>query len=690
MNLFKEWLERLFANNAKRNVIICGDYNIDLLKVKKHKLTAEFIDTMFSMNMYPLITKPTRITAYSATLIDNIFTNILDNSTISGLLLNDTSDHLPVFMVYETNCHKNKNRDSFSYKRVITEKSKVALRNDLASQTWQNVCNEQDVNTAYNSFVETFIMLYNNNCPIIKYKKNDGAKTPWMTKGLLNACRKKNNLYKHFLKYRTNEAEFKYKKYKNKLTSILRENKKEYYTKLLNSKRNDIKGMWNVLNRVIGRASNSSCYPEYFVDSDKIISDKEEIAKGFNTFFSNIGPELAKKIPRDIEPMEKLVDVNSKSFFLTPVCEEEVWGVINKCNNKTSCDVDDIDMKTIRCVAREIVKPFTHICNLSFQCGQFPSRMKMAKIIPLYKSGDKHCYNNYRPVSLLPQFSKILEKLFDKRIRKFIEKYNLLSDSQYGFRQNRSTSHALIDLIEEISNCIENKKFVVGIFIDLQKAFDTIDHNILLDKLENYGIRGITKQWLRSYLTGRMQCVQIGRSRSEFSPIKCGVPQGSILGPTLFIMYINDIVKSSKIMKFVLFADDTNIIISGQNREQLLKQITNEMNKLKRWFNVNKLSLNLNKTKFMLFGKRKTDVAVQIRVDDITIERVQQNVFLGVVIDDKLSWKPHINYLRKKVAKCVGVMQRASHALNQNALLILYNSFVMSYLTYCIEIWGNS
>lgn len=237
------------------------------------------------------------------------------------------------------------------------------------------------------------------------------------------------------------------------------------------------------------------------MDSNKTINDKEEIAKGFNNFFSNIGPELAKKIPIDIELVEKLVDVNSNSLFLTPVSEEEVWSVKKTCHNKISCDVDDIDMKTIRCVAREIVKPFTHICNLSFQCGQFPSRMKMAKIIPLYISGDKHCYNNYRPVSLLPQFSKILEKLFDKRIRNFNEKYNLLSDSQYGFRQNRSTALALIDLIEEISNCIENKTFVVGISIDLQKAFDTIDHNILLDKLENCGIRGITKPWLQSYLT---------------------------------------------------------------------------------------------------------------------------------------------------------------------------------------------
>lgn len=207
--------------------------------------------------------------------------------------------------------------------------------------------------------------------------------------------------------------------------------------------------------------------------------------------------------------------------------------------------------------------------------------------------------------------------------------------------------------------------------------------------METYGIRGIAKQWLQSYLAERPQFVQIEHYRSEQRILKCGVPQGSILGPTLFIMYINDIVKISQLMKFVLFADDTNIICSGNNLEQLLEQITEEMNKLKNWFNENKLSLNLKKTKFMLFGNRKNYNSAQLSIDSMIIERVHQNVFLGVVIDEKISWKPHISYLRTKIAKCVGVMRRASQALDHNALVTLYHSFVMSYLNYCVEVWGN-
>lgn len=275
---------------------------------------------------------------------------------------------------------------------------------------------ECDVNTAYNYFLETFVRLYNKNCPIKRYRNKEDSNAPWITRGLRNACKKKNNLYRKFLKYRTKEAELKYKTYKNKLTTIMRESKKLYFTKQLNSKRSNIKGMWKVLNTAIGRGVKSSGYPEYFVENNKMTRNKEEIVDGFNKFFANVGPELAKKIPANNIIVENLIDSNLNSMFLTPVKEEEVLNTIHKCQNKTSRDIDDIDMKTLRRVAREIIKPFTYICNLSFQSGQFPVRMKIAKIIPMYKAGDKHCFTNYRPVSLLPQFSKILEKLDRKSV----------------------------------------------------------------------------------------------------------------------------------------------------------------------------------------------------------------------------------------------------------------------------------
>ena len=226
-------------------------------------------------------------------------------------------------------------------------------------------------------------------------------------------------------------------------------------------------------------------------------------------------------------------------------------------------------MKVVKKVIEGISEPLTYICNLSFQTGKFPNNMKIAKVVPLYKTGDRHHFTNYRPVSLLPQFSKILEKLFNNRLDKFINKHKLLSDSQYGFRANSSTSLALTESIEEITNAIDHKLHSVGIFIDLKKAFDTINHNILINKLERYGIRGLVLHWVRSYLSNRKLFVKLGEHSSSCLDIAFGVPQGSVLGPKRFILYMNE--------SLVLFADYTSIFCSGGVLYELLGRITTEM-----------------------------------------------------------------------------------------------------------------
>ena len=220
----------------------------------------------------------------------------------------------------------------------------------------------------------------------------------------------------------------------------------------------------------------------------------DDVVNSFNNFFVNVGPNLARKIPDPLLPEDwndNLIVRNPSSMFLTAVEEKEIIDMVNKCKYKTSTDSNEIDMKVVKKVIEGISEPLTYICNLSFQTGKFPNNMKIAKVVPLYKTGDRHQFTNYRPVSLLPQFSKILEKLFNNRLDKFINKHELLSDSQYGFRANSSTALALTESIEEITNAIDHKLHSVGIFIYLKKAFDTINHNILINKLERYGIRGL-------------------------------------------------------------------------------------------------------------------------------------------------------------------------------------------------------
>lgn len=327
----------------------------------------------------------------------------------------------------------------------------------------------------------------------------------------------------------------------------------------------------------------------------------------FNEFYINVGPKLASEIDLngvDIQFDTYLKDLDVKtSMFLSPSNEDEISKIINDFKSKSSQDVNGISMALVKKVKDFITKPLNIICNLSLSKGVFPDKMKIAKVLPLYKAGDEHEVSNYRPVSILTQFSKVLEKLFEKRLRKYIDNNKLLFDGQYGFRVNRSTGLALTEVVNTILNAIDNKKHCIGVFIDLKKAFDTVDHTLLIKKFKYYGVRGITSKFLESYLSGRKQYVNYGEYNSIEQVIKCGVPQGSILGPLLFILYINDMCKISDLLRFIIFADDTNIFCIDKDSNVLIERLNKELVKLTEWFKVNKLSLNVKKIK--LYGIRK-------------------------------------------------------------------------------------
>ncbi len=496
-NKFEQLLVGLNENKVS---IICGDFNINLLNVSNHTSSSDFLDLMYSRGLYPTITKPSRITSSCATLIDNIFVNILEKTIKSGLLINDITDHLPIFVTYF--CEVNINKEKYSKViRLRTEERLNRFRNDLMKEHWDHVYSTNNVNKAYELFFKRYLWLYNNNCPIkILNDKARNNNKPWLTKGILKSCKKKNKLYRDFVKYRTVNAENKYKAYKNKLTTIMRCAKKDYYTNLLMENKSNIKNMWKVLREVIGSKMNSS-QPVYLMNEQNVEISGEKMADEFNSFFVNVGPNLAKTIPLHNENKSWTGESRvMQSIFLDEVSESEIIATASKLKSKNSCDSDGLDMYIVKETIRCIIRPLKYIINLSFNTGSFPDKMKVAKIIPCFKTGDRHSLTNYRPISLLSQFSKILEKLFVKKLDNFLEKHSLINDNQFGFRSTRSTAMALMKITEDITTELENKNHTVGVFIDLKKAFDTLDHGILISKLQTYGIRGVVLNWIISYL----------------------------------------------------------------------------------------------------------------------------------------------------------------------------------------------
>ena len=669
---------------------IMGDFNINLLNTDSHIYTAEFMEIMYSYAFVPLILKPTRLTCSSATLIDNIFTTFqAEHNSIQGICCTDISDHFPVFHINLSTQLKRPTKTVLS--RQFNNKNMDKFMRALSNENWSDVDDCNDAQMSFTKFHSRYKELHDQYFPVT-YQSEYKCRHKWITQGLRKSIKIKNKLYFWSLKYPTINNQMKYKWYKQKLRSLMKKCEQEYYDHAFNSSKNNMQKCWRLIKRALNKNKVTGKISDTFSVDGRPTNDKTIIANRFNNFFVNIGKSLAQNIPKTRDDITHFMKAPCPdSVFIREATENEVISIVNNLKN-ASPGWDEINGTIIKCSVSTFLKPLVHILNLSLSQGVFPKECKIARVIPIYKGGDATNMTNYRPISVLPIFSKIFERIMYNRLIEFFECKNTIYEFQFGFRKKYNANLALTYLTNKIINANEQHSNVLGIFLDFRKAFDTVNHKILLQKLEYYGVRGIALKWMQSYLCDRYQYVLYNGEKSNLCQSEYGVPQGSILGPLFFLLYINDLANISNVFQPLLYADDTSIFMTGNDINSMIKRMNNELVCLVRWLNVNKLSLNLEKTHYLIFCCKKKPVQANecVYINSSSIQRQTTTSFLGVKLDEKLSWKDHIIHVKSKIAKNIGILYKCKSLFKKSTLLSLYYSFIYPYLTYCIEVWGQA
>lgn len=692
------FLEKTCKENKK--LIVLGDFNIDLLKFENSSSVSDFIDLTSSYNMSPQILLPTRVTETSKTLIDNIFINSLESTVTAGNLYNCISDHLPQFLFMHNTTGK-ENLITQLFERNWSCFTENDFIKDFSKINWDKLIQDGSINIDYSfdSFMNSVEGLLDKHAPFVKLTKKQtvNRSKPWLNADIIKTIQLRDKLFKLFLKTRDpvlkSLVRNHYKITRNRVVNLIRRNKRSYYSNYFKENSKNMRKTWQGINLLISTKQNKQKSPTELNINNNIITDPFIMANTFNDRFTNIAQEIRSTIPSSQTAFHSYLKTpNRNSFFLSPTTVAEVYDCISKLSKNKGYGPCSIPIRVLKLVQSMISKPLTKLINLSFTLGSFPLSLKTAKVIPIHKKGCQNDPNNYRPISLLSNIDKIFESLMYRRLLKFLNQFNIIYRRQFGFRKNHSTTHALLNLTEEIRQALDKGNFACGVFVDLQKAFDTVDHEILLYKLSYYGIRGLPNAWFRSYLTGRSQYVFLNGHKSTIKPILHGVPQGSVLGPLLFLLYINDIYNTISFSTVSLFADDTNLFQTHHNLKFLSEKINIDLCNLNIWLNANKISLNANKTQYLLFKhKRKyLDFNFSLEINGMAIAPSSFIKYLGLYLDEDLKFRYHIDNMSSKLRKANGALCKVRHFVPSTVLKNIYYALFESIMTYALVVWGQN
>ena len=692
-----EWIDLLeeelsVAQTTGLEMIIMGDLNIDFQACSNNK----WLNLVQLFDLTQLVTKPTRITQYSSTLIDHVYTTNPENISECYVPSYSISDHFPVCFSRKTNCKISKNEHITTTYRSFKNFNETHFLQDLATDlgSFSDILVDSDINEACFTWIKTIQHQLDHHAPVKARRVKHKRLPEWSNQEILTT-RKLRDISKRHGNWPD------YKKYRNKTKTLIRQAKKHHFSEAVTNLK-DTKSIWKHLRTANKKTSAcDNALPDELEINGQQYTNSQDIAFKLNDYFASISEyintnDVITSAP-DLTKLETYISskIPLDTFFRIPkITVNQVSEFINGLNPAKATGLDGIGPRILKLASTVLSPSITALINKSIETATFPDQLKMAKLYPIHKGGSKSDPANYRPISILPTISKIFEKHINKHLVAFLNKYKVIHANQSGFRQKHSCQTALVKLIDQWMACIDRGDIVGSVFLDFRKAFDLVDHSILIDKLSLYKCQGPDLNLISSYLQSRQQVIDSGKGLSTPAYIKSGVPQGSILGPTLFLIFINDLPLHMEYCDIDLFADDATFHANGKTKSEVEPKLQTDGNNSKSWAKHHKMQIHYDKTSCMTLGSRHRTQneasKLDITIDGNEIKQVDKQKLLGVYIDENLLWTTHIDYLCSTISTKISLLKQLSTYVPVKVQKLFYQGYILPLIDYGSNTWGST